>query len=565
MVFNVRNIVIVEAISTGYNFVEDAVRRGYNPIVLEYETEGSDDYDSVRKESHENYYRQPTIIKINGDYDRTLKIVRELDPVLVVAGSELGVNTAVHLADDLGLPGNSYANIKAITLKDHMHEALKKAGIRYIKGQVVSTVEQAVAFCKENGLEQAVVKPLESAGSMGMYLCDNIDDVKNAVSSLLKSKSMYGFDIDAALVQERIIGEEYIVNTVSCNGVHKLNSILRYNKIKTEEGGYIYDYIETLSRLESEHTAMVEYAYKVADAIGVRYGMIHGEYMIDKNGPVLIEVNCRPMGCTMTDEYLDLIYGQHESDTTIDAYLDPEGFTASLNKPYKPLRKGVLKLIMVPKDLEAEDHPILEVAKHLRSTYRISSSLSDDPVRYIKTRDLESAGGVVYLVHDDENVVKSDLELLRKIEKKYFSFLLSEGMSRRWFTEAAVGSPDVGKIRRECGCYGAVLYAGDKPQEIQGIQCVCPETLSDAHKGFDNVIIGYQESLVKLNETKCLRLIFETIDKVKPGGRVIIPSSTYEYLSYKREGAELLLEVKGLSIEPPVQGINDYVIGLKER
>ena len=29
-----RNIVIVDAYSTGYNLVEDVTRRGYNPVVL---------------------------------------------------------------------------------------------------------------------------------------------------------------------------------------------------------------------------------------------------------------------------------------------------------------------------------------------------------------------------------------------------------------------------------------------------------------------------------------------------------------------------------------------------
>jgi len=30
-----KNIIIIDASSTGYNLVEDAVRRGYNPIVVE--------------------------------------------------------------------------------------------------------------------------------------------------------------------------------------------------------------------------------------------------------------------------------------------------------------------------------------------------------------------------------------------------------------------------------------------------------------------------------------------------------------------------------------------------
>ena len=48
--------------------------------------------------------------------------------------------------------------------------------------------------------------------------------------------------------------------------------------------------MKTITRLEPGHTAMIEYALKVADAIGIRYGMVHGEYMLDENGPVLIDV-----------------------------------------------------------------------------------------------------------------------------------------------------------------------------------------------------------------------------------------------------------------------------------
>ena len=85
-----------------------------------------------------------------------------------------------------------------------------------------------------------------------------------------------------------------------------------------------------------------------------------------------------------------------------------------------------------------------------------------------------------------------------------------------------------------------------------------------SRSGFDYVIIGYQDVMPELSESDCLELIFETIDKVKPGGKVIIPHNTYEYLSYKKEGAELLLNIKGLRIEEPSMGIKGYVIGSRE-
>ena len=55
----------------------------------------------------------------------------------------------------------------------------------------------------------------------------------------------------------------------------------------------------------------------------IQYGPVHGEYMIDEKGPVLIEVNCRPMGGGMSKQFMDLAFGQHETDSALDAYLDP--------------------------------------------------------------------------------------------------------------------------------------------------------------------------------------------------------------------------------------------------
>ena len=109
-----------------------------------------------------------------------------------------------------------------------------------------------------------------------------------------------------------------------------------------------------------------------------------------------------------------------------------------------------------------------------------------------------------------------------------------------------------------------MLLAGDTEQAREGVQSVSPQTLDNANKGFDYVIIGYQLALLDLNESACLELIFKTMDKVKPGGKVIIPQSTYEYLSYKKDGAELLMRVKGLAIQAPSANLRGYVIGLKE-
>ena len=576
-----RNIVIVDPVSTAYNFVEDVVRRGYHPVVLtskvqkdgtleELKQAGAGDTEESQDISailYKDFWHQPLFLEEQETYEETLQMVRDLEPVLVVAGADSGMVLATKLAAGLGLPGNPVEYLDAMTKKNAMHEALKQAGLRYILGRTVSSPEEALSFCQENSLDCAVIKPLQSAGSQGLFLCDNLEEVKAAAESLLAMKDLFGRPNREILVQERIRGPEYIVNTVSSGGRHRLNSLLRYRKEKTAEGGYIYDYIEFMDRLEAGTEELVRYALAVADAIHYRYGMIHGEYMIDEKGPVLIEVNCRPMGCSMPSDFLDRIYGQHETDTILNAMLEPDRFLRDMQKPYRGLRKAFIKLIMVPAEIEAEDYPIWEIARQLKSTYKTAANLPGTVVQLAKTRDLETNGGMIYLVHEDAKVVEDDLQTLRLMERKFFKLLVNDGMSRRWVPFDDESPTDFKVLLKDCDVHGAILIAADSSQEIEGAQCVTPKTIGDAHKGFDYVVIGYEQSLLDLigKETVCLELLFDTMELVREGGRVIIPRSTYRYLSYGRQGAEQLMLVKGLTLEHVSASQTDAVIGVRLR
>ncbi|MBP5395059.1 MAG: hypothetical protein J6Y18_04040, partial [Candidatus Methanomethylophilaceae archaeon] len=75
--------------------------------------------------------------------------------------------------------------------------------------------------------------------------------------------------------------------------------------------------------LEPGHTQMVQYMYSVLNAVGMKWGLCHSEVKIDKKGPVLIEVNARPVGLAMTAAYLDECLGYHLTDMAVDVYLDP--------------------------------------------------------------------------------------------------------------------------------------------------------------------------------------------------------------------------------------------------
>ena len=75
------------------------------------------------------------------------------------------------------------------------------------------------------------------------------------------------------------------------------------------------------------------------------------------------------------------------------------------------------------------------------------------------------------------------------------------------------------------------------------------------------VIINYES--IEFKNIDLGGVHYGACDKVRPGGRVIIPKSTYRYMAYEREGAEMLMLVNDLNITAPMPGQKDLVIGTK--
>ena len=132
---------------------------------------------------------------------------------------------------------------------------------------------------------------------------------------------MFGTVNDKALIQERINGTEYVVNTVTRAGESYITAVYVYTKVPIPGGSMLYDRSESI--MDSEVTPQIkeimDYALKVVKAIGIEYGPVHGEYMLDDEGPVLMEVNCRICGGDMSMEFLEKQFGHHETNRSLDS------------------------------------------------------------------------------------------------------------------------------------------------------------------------------------------------------------------------------------------------------
>lgn len=235
---------------------------------------------------------------------------------------------------------------------------------------------------------------------------------------------MFGNPNDKALIQERINGTEYIVNTVSCKGENYVTAVYKYKKRAIPGGAMLYDTNENImeGEITPEIQGIMDYAQKVVDAIGIEYGPVHGEYMLDDEGPVLMEVNCRICGGDMSMEFLDKQFGHHETNRSLEAYFEPEKFAERKAAGYKTTGKGVFKLLRVLEDIDIVDAPICRIAESMPSFIFYKGIEPNKKLHMPKTINLYSNGGkFAFASHDAEQVYKDVAEMSRIERDEYDS------------------------------------------------------------------------------------------------------------------------------------------------
>ncbi|WP_295614048.1 ATP-grasp domain-containing protein [uncultured Methanobrevibacter sp.] len=559
-----RNIIVVECISTGKNYIGDIVNRGYNPIVLHLKDSDTEDGKKFGQHVLEEYSRIPyefDMIYEKDTFEETLEEVRKVNPILIVPGNERGVVLAARLSHELGLLGNSIENLDAMTLKNEMHKRLAQRGLRSIKGKVIHSLDEALEFYDSENLKEVVIKPTYSAGSASVRICLNRNEMIESINQLFDEVNYYGDELEELLIQERINGIEYIVNTVTHKGIHRVTLVWKYNKVKTSEGAIVYDSCETVNELSLGEAEMVEYAYKVADALEIQYGPVHGEYMIDEKGPVLIEVNCRPCGGSMPAEFLDRISGQHETDSILDSYLKPKCFFDELRKKYILHAHGTLKFFITPKNMIVRSSPIVNIDKKLKAFH--DSSLVNATYHdmfFQKTEDLTTAAGYVFLINEDKADVDHDLNFLRDVERNAFSLILSDDVTYPKLKEDDEYLNEIMPMIKNIESHGTGLFVTDQIAEDVDIYQVDYRKATEVNGNFDYVIVNLNKTLMDKNEADKVKIILNCLLKVKSGGYVFIPENTYQLMLSGRKGIEALVKVLNYKIELPPYFIQDVII-----
>jgi len=422
-------LVLVDPMSTGAFLAPFAQARGLSVICVYSSDELGDFKTHVPAEAAETVFSE-TITHTGGlehkAIQRTAALVNDLGYTLMacVAGAECGVEVGEALAEALNLRSNGSALGAARRNKFLMGERVRECGLRAVKqlkGSAAVWDEIETFLDKEAPCPfKMVVKPLDSCGSDGVYLCGSKDEVKAACQAIVGHCNATGSFNSEVLVQEYLSGKEYVVDTVSRDGVHKVVAVWEYDKRPVNGAPFVYYGMRLLDPGCCVAQSLMSYMVAgggVLDALGIQNGPGHAEVKLEADGPVLVEVGARCHGWSGT--WLSLVaecLGPHNQvQATLDAYLDHKAFAELPAAPACLIKEGMCTMLV-----SEQEGLLVSVAvdklEALPSYHKaiLGHCQKGEPLH--KTVDLFTSPGQVLLVSPDGEQLMSDYARIHQME-----------------------------------------------------------------------------------------------------------------------------------------------------
>ena len=229
-----RAVLVVDPISTGVVLSHHLHHQFDMPIVCVWSEAIPDDLKHYVDPRYAIEWAATVQHEANG-LDATVAAVRALEYEVcdVCCGSEPGVYLSDLIAEALRVRGNGSAQSSLRRNKFLQTEAVRSSGLNACGQMLAVSAADVETFLRERPPSdpfKAVVKPVEGAGSDGVFICNTPEEVRRAFGSLEGTKNVLGLTNYEVLLQEYLRGDEYVVDTVSRSGVHKCVAIWKYDK-----------------------------------------------------------------------------------------------------------------------------------------------------------------------------------------------------------------------------------------------------------------------------------------------------------------------------------------------
>lgn len=338
--------------------------------------------------------------------------------VAVVAASEFGVITTDEIVHELNLNGlklngNAKATSRRRRDKEQMIAAARACGVPTIPTIPIRIAPSTSQLIQEAGWRDVtlVVKPAMSAGTDSVTVVETPAQAEEAVTRLLGSENKLGSRNETVLVQQFMEGREYVVDTVSHDGRHRVIDVWYTAKGVYNGRHFVPEYTESLPAEHDRRKWLEEIAFKLLDALGVRFGAGHTEIIwSDKSGPCIVESAARVHGGGFP-RFAQELWGSSQVSELVRSYATNTLPPAPERCPERTLR--IVELISY-QDGTLVALPGARVVRALPTYF--SDVLPTPGERVQVTVDAFTSPGVVVLAGRPEDVER-DCSHIRRLER----------------------------------------------------------------------------------------------------------------------------------------------------
>ncbi|MGW7282687.1 ATP-grasp domain-containing protein [Streptomyces sp. NPDC054844] len=342
-----------------------------------------------------------------GDVEATAELLAAYRPVAVIAGAEQGVELADALCEAAGLPGNGTALSHARRTKDLQTRTVAAAGLPTARQLTVDDAGQLEAWHARLG-GRVVVKPTRSARNDGVSVCDTPSESVAAYQRVRHAVNDFGLRNKGVVAQEYLNGTEFVVNTVSRDGRHRVTDTWRYQKIDVNGVRDRINGILSLPPSDPRWSRLRDYALSVLDALGIAHGPAHLEIIMTADGPRLVELGARLCGADVA-RYAVLATGESQIDRTVQAYTHPEAFLGDVDTPYRRDAHAAMAFLASPLEGCLRSYPLLGQVERLDSYQGMTLRVT--PGQHLRrTVDDGTEPLAVGLAHAEAATVEKDFQ-----------------------------------------------------------------------------------------------------------------------------------------------------------
>lgn len=341
-----------------------------NPLILRakelgYETHVFGWKTGAVGESTADVYHDVNIM----DYKTLWEEVQNVNPCGVASiASELAMHPMNYLLRKMGIPCNSIETEKIATNKYLMRCVMRDCGI---DGPHFTLVEEGFDKSYIKDFEYPlIIKPVDLSSSRGVMKINTESDLDEAIEYAMgwsKTKQ--------CILEEFIEGPEYSGESIAYNGKYKLLAVTE--KSTTGAPHFVETGHKQPANLSPDVLKRVEDTlYKAFAAMGIRYGAVHPEFKITKEGRIcFMEIGARMGGDCIGSDLVPISSGYDYMGMVISCGCGKKPNFEKIREP----KEARIKYIITKEDLD-EFHRIQKETPEIITRHSVIGEVTDNPI-----------------------------------------------------------------------------------------------------------------------------------------------------------------------------------------